>query len=170
MPSAFAWRTRAGPCGAAVGRRSEPLPRCRLVSQVVVTADVPEAVRRVDVATTACSTTPSTGTAARPDEPRWSRTDRDCCASAPARRLLVVSESYHSGWRARVDGTDAPVVRAYGDYLGVVVGPGTQEVALRFEPASFTRGVRISALGAGLTLLWLAVSIGRVRAFRASRR
>ena len=44
--------------------------------------------------------------------------------ATPTRQLLVVSESYHPGWQAAVDGVPQPVLRVNGDFLGCVVGPG----------------------------------------------
>ncbi len=38
--------------------------------------------------------------------------------------LLVVGEGYDAGWRARVDGASARVVRVNGDRIGVVLGGG----------------------------------------------
>lgn len=69
---------------------------------------------------------------------------------AAAGGFAVVSEVWHPGWQARVDGASAPILRTNGAFLGVEIPPGTGELALRFEPP----GLRA---GAGLTVSALAV-------------
>ena len=82
---------------------------------------------------------------------------------APGRQLLVVSESYHSGWRAAVDGASQPVLRVNGDYLGCVVGPGKQNVLLEFRPESLRRGLLASFAGLGLTVATLVCGMAPFR-------
>ena len=41
-------------------------------------------------------------------------------------QLLVVSERYHPGWQATIDGEPAAVLPAYGEYLACVVPAGAQ--------------------------------------------
>lgn len=84
----------------------------------------------------------------------------DVEVSARARQLLVLSESYHEGWKA-VDGErELEVSRADGDFLGCVVEPGRQTISFRFQPASFIWGRRMSLAGlavwAGVLALGLA--------------
>lgn len=69
------------------------------------------------------------------------------------RELLVVSERYHDGWHARVDGRFQPVLAAYGDFLGCVVESGRHEVEFCFNPQSLRLGKRITLCGLGLTLI-----------------
>lgn len=136
----------------------DPLPRARLVSQVVVSANVTQAVQQINLATTAVVEQPvdvAPGEAGQAEI----TTDRPghiaIKTTAPTRQLLVLSESFHSGWKARVDGAELPVIRAYGDYLGCVVAAGTKTVVFNFEPRSFYLGAQVSAAGFGLALLWL---------------
>jgi uncharacterized membrane protein YfhO len=74
------------------------------------------------------------------------------------RQLLVLSESYSSGWHAAEDGRDVPIHRAYGDLQACVVSSGTHRVVFRFSPRSFEVGWRLSAGGLGLLaishLIW----------------
>jgi hypothetical protein len=69
-------------------------------------------------------------------------------ATARGRSLVVLSDIWYPGWRATVDGREAPVERV--DYLlrGVAVGPGTHTVELTYRPASWRAGWLISALAA----------------------
>ncbi|MBI4872057.1 MAG: hypothetical protein HY814_10885, partial [Candidatus Riflebacteria bacterium] len=69
--------------------------------------------------------------------------------------LLVVLESWSTGWRARVDGVERPVVRVAGLIRGVEVCEGERRVELSFEPLSVRLGLALS----GLTLL-LVLALG----------
>jgi len=68
----------------------------------------------------------------------------------PSPQLLVVAESYHPGWQARVDGEPRQVFRVDGDFIGCVVGPGPEHVELAFRPPSLRRGRLASLAGLGL--------------------
>jgi uncharacterized membrane protein YfhO len=59
----------------------------------------------------------------------------------------VLAESFHPGWRARVDAEPCEVVRVYGDFMGCVVPAGTHRVAFDFEPRSLRVGIALSLLG-----------------------
>jgi uncharacterized membrane protein YfhO len=76
--------------------------------------------------------------------------------------MLVLSDSWYPGWRAKVDGRDAKVERV--DYLlrGVRVGPGAHTVEMTYRPLSFRIGWIVSLLTA--IALGLAVIRGRRRA------
>jgi uncharacterized membrane protein YfhO len=65
---------------------------------------------------------------------------------ASRRSLLVLTDSWFPGWKATVDGQDAPVERV--DYLirGVVVPAGSHRVELSYEPASWRAGWILSLL------------------------
>jgi hypothetical protein len=70
---------------------------------------------------------------------------------AQARRpsLLVLSDTWYPGWKADVDGRDAPVERV--DYVlrGVRVPAGAHRVELRYEPLSWRVGWILSVLAVG---------------------
>ncbi len=74
---------------------------------------------------------------------------------AGANGFLVLSEMYYPGWRARVDGHDAPLYRA--DYLlrAVPVEAGQRQVEVYYDPWSFK-------VGLGLTVATLLVCGGVV--------
>jgi hypothetical protein len=67
---------------------------------------------------------------------------------------LVVADVHYPGWRARVDGRNAELLRA--DYLfqGVALPAGEHEVTLDFRPASVRRGATISLATFALLVLW----------------
>ena len=141
-----------------------PLPRVRLVSSARPTADPAREITRIPIESAALVELPldlpggPPGRAALVAErPGKLQVRVDC----PARQLLVVSESYHPGWKAEVDGRPQPVLRANGDFLGCVVGAGAHEVVLEFRPQSLRRGRLVSCLG--LTLMLVSLAVGWVR-------
>jgi Bacterial membrane protein YfhO len=77
---------------------------------------------------------------------------------ADRRALLVLTDNWYPGWKATVDGEDAPIERV--DYLirGVAVPAGAHLVEFRYEPASWRAGWIVSTL-ALLTIL-AAAAIG----------
>lgn len=80
--------------------------------------------------------------------------------------LLVLSDSYHPGWRATVDGRAAPVFPAMGAFRAVSAPKGTHVIAMRFDSRSFTAGAVVSALswlGALGYLLYLGFAGGLFR-------
>jgi hypothetical protein len=75
--------------------------------------------------------------------------------------LLVLSDNYYPGWKAKVDGKPVDVERV--DYLlrGVPVGDGTHTVEFTYEPLSWRIGWIISLLA--LIGIVAAVVVGRRR-------
>jgi uncharacterized membrane protein YfhO len=80
------------------------------------------------------------------DRPGQLEIEVDC----PAPQLLVVAESYHSGWHAAIGEAPQPIYRINGDFMGCVVGPGKSTVTFRFQPDSLKRGWLASYLGLSL--------------------
>jgi hypothetical protein len=74
--------------------------------------------------------------------------------SAPAPSLLVLAENYYPGWRARLDGRPAEILRVNYGLRGVVVPAGAHEVVFIYRPASVLWGLAVSLLTAALLLLW----------------
>jgi hypothetical protein len=64
--------------------------------------------------------------------------------------LLVLTDSYYPGWRARVDGRPSEIQRVRDAFRGVRVPAGEHLVELRYEPASFRVGLFLSLLAAAL--------------------
>ena len=75
-------------------------------------------------------------------EPGYLRIAARLQTSAPG--LLVVSQADLPGWRARVDGVDTPIYRAYGMVQGIVVPPGKHDVELEYLPRTFVAGSVVS--------------------------
>jgi hypothetical protein len=80
-------------------------------------------------------------------------------ATATAPSLVVLTDSYFRGWKATVDGRDAPIEHV--DYLlrGVRVPAGTHRVEFRYAPSSFRVGWVLSVLGLVALAALLAVGL-----------
>jgi uncharacterized membrane protein YfhO len=61
--------------------------------------------------------------------------------------LLVVNDRYYPGWRALVNGVEAPVMRAGGTFRAISVPPGDSRVELMFRPSGLRLGAVVSLLG-----------------------
>ncbi|MBX3414212.1 MAG: hypothetical protein KF708_16110 [Pirellulales bacterium] len=88
--------------------------------------------------------------------------------------LVVLADTWYPGWRAWVDGREAPILRTDYALRGVQVPAGQGEIIFRYEPASFWRGVRVSAFAILVLSSWMVVKvsvrlIGRAPAPRPSR-
>jgi hypothetical protein len=63
--------------------------------------------------------------------------------------LLVLSELYYPGWKARVNGSPEPISEVDGGLRGIPVPAGESQVAVDYSPAS----VMLGAVLSGLTFL-----------------
>jgi hypothetical protein len=61
--------------------------------------------------------------------------------------LLVLSEAYYPGWRARIDGQEAPVLRVDHALRGVVIPAGEHGVSFRYKPTWLVRGLWLTLVG-----------------------
>jgi hypothetical protein len=79
--------------------------------------------------------------------------------------LLVLAEAYYPGWRARVDGVEAPTVRVDTHLRGVVLPADARRAEFVFVPASVRLGGALSilALIAALALTGIGVVADRRR-------
>jgi hypothetical protein len=83
---------------------------------------------------------------------------------APRPGYVVFSDTYYPGWRASVNGRDAPVLRANHSFKAVRVGAGPSEVRFRFRPRSLQAGALLTTFAALLAGgLWLAARLRRNR-------
>jgi hypothetical protein len=81
----------------------------------------------------------------------------------PAARLLVVSDTFFPGWRARVDGEEVDIRRVNFVARGVLVPPGEHRVHFRYEPRGLALGAALTGATAGLLLVWGAWELWRRR-------
>ncbi len=82
-------------------------------------------------------------------EPTWIRVEAEC--SAPA--YLVLAQSWYPGWKARVNGIEAPLLRANAAFVAVELPTGLSVVEIAYQPKSIESGLWI-ALAAGIVGLW----------------
>lgn len=75
---------------------------------------------------------------ARPD--RWR-----VSASLSSPGYVVFVDAYDPGWKARVDGAEAPVLRANVAFRAVPVEAGTHAVELEYRPGGLRLGLAITA-------------------------
>jgi hypothetical protein len=80
---------------------------------------------------------------------------------SPIPAHLVVVDAWAPGWRATVDGSPAPVLRANVGFRAVPVPPGRHHIELRYRPASIRHGIAMSAV---------AIVVALAVAVRSSRR
>jgi hypothetical protein len=136
------------------------LPRARLMTQALLSQRPNVDIARIDVANTVLV---NEDAAVDPGPPGVAKLILDrpgrirVMTDAPARQLLVVSESYHAGWQAYSDGRRAQIIRAYGDFMAVPVAAGAHEIEFLFRPLSWRIGGYVSAAGVVALLLFLIV-------------
>jgi hypothetical protein len=152
-----------------VYKNSRDLPRAFFVSNVIAVEDetaVVVAVQQTDVRETAVvaapvpagKSTPSAGD--RVEIARSAAGELDLVARNDAPRFLLVSEVWHPGWSASVDGQAASLVRTDIALLGLWLKPGDHRIEIRFWPSGLTAGLAITAItiaGVLCLLAWLAI-------------
>lgn len=74
--------------------------------------------------------------------------------ATPLPGMLLVSNHYYPGWKARVDGKPALIHRANGVLMAVHVNGGLHTIELNYEPDSLNDGIK-TAMAAFLVLLLL---------------
>ena len=156
-----------------VYRNQRPLGRAFFATDVVSAPDESAAideVLRADLRETAVLSSGSGhGTSVS------SPTDRVDVLSAEAGRLdlavrnaeprfLVLSEVWHPGWRARVDGRPATPVRADIALQGLWLDPGEHRIELRYWPPGLTTGLSVTGLSVFFVLGWIALFANKGRA------
>lgn len=80
---------------------------------------------------------------------------RDVDVMCSRKCLLVSNEAYTGGWTVVVDGSSVPLVRVDGLLQGVFVPAGHHQVAFRYRPIAYRRGVALSLASLASILLWL---------------
>jgi hypothetical protein len=78
-----------------------------------------------------------------------------------ARRFLVISEVYHPGWQAAIDGEAQPLERTNHALLGAWVPPGRHRIALSFRPLYWLESLTLSVASAGAFIGLAAMAVWR---------
>jgi hypothetical protein len=144
----------------------DPLPRARCVADVSASSDHASDLSQLDVK---CSATVDTSDmivieiCATPIDGYWDWIrgkariidDRPgvirVATETVGGQWLLVSERFHHGWTATVDGRPAELLRANGEFLGCRVPADEHVVEFTFRPASLRYGKWLT--GFGLVLL-----------------
>jgi uncharacterized membrane protein YfhO len=61
--------------------------------------------------------------------------------------MVILTDAWYPGWRARVDGRPARIHEAYAAVRGVVVEGGAHRVEFVYRPGSVMAGGALTALG-----------------------
>jgi hypothetical protein len=86
-------------------------------------------------------------------------------AQTPAPAYLVFSEVWYPGWRAWVDGVEAPVYEADLAFRAVFLpGAGQHTVTMRFDPAIWKLGLGVTLTTVALLAAWCTA--GAIRRWR----
>jgi hypothetical protein len=86
--------------------------------------------------------------------------------NTPQPAMLVLNDSWDSGWKVKVDGTEQPVLRVNYAFRGVVVPAGKHTVAFVYRPPLVLIGLLIS--GATIVLLVITFSAIAIASLRRS--
>lgn len=77
-------------------------------------------------------------------------------SSSTLPQTALFSEVYYSpGWKATIDGEEAPVFRANWILRGLQIPAGDHEIVFTFEPESFYKGAAYSRIASGLLIALL---------------
>jgi hypothetical protein len=143
------------------------MPRAFLAQEVVNATDERDMFEKVahhNVRPTAVALNVGNGPDASSNSPQDQATVREARAGSLAvntisadRRYLVVSEVWHPGWRATIDGVPASLYRTDIALMGVWVPPGSHEVRFSFRPPGWTLRLTLAYLCSGLTATLLAL-------------
>ena len=78
----------------------------------------------------------------------------DVTVDAPSDGFLLLADTFYPGWRARVDGREAPIYRANISVRAVAVSAGRHDVTFVYEPPGLVRGLTISLAAFATLLAW----------------
>jgi hypothetical protein len=76
---------------------------------------------------------------------------------------VYLAMPYYPGWRATLNGREAPLEQANAAFMAVAVEPGKNEIVLTFSPRSFHLGLGISVLSAALAVALAAWNLAQAR-------
>jgi hypothetical protein len=71
--------------------------------------------------------------------------------------LVVLADLWDAGWKAYLDAKPVEIMRANHALRGVLAPKGNWTLEYRYEPASFTWGLRLAGAAVAAMLGWIAV-------------
>lgn len=96
--------------------------------------------------------------------------DVDIEVNTPQTAMLVLNDSWDSGWRAEVDGVRQPVSRVNYAFRGVVVPAGKHNVKFLYRPPLVLIGLAVSGGTIGiLVIIFSLIGIMSLRRFSKAR-
>jgi hypothetical protein len=148
----------------AVWRNGGELPRAHFAERVEFVPDEDAAAARLQqLDVRGATVVMSAERAAQTPEPEdtvqiesWAPGGLEISARSARERFLLVSEVWHPGWRAHLDGAAAPLLRADLALMGLWLPGGAHRISLRFAPLFWSPSLAVSAISA-LALLALAL-------------
>ena len=87
-------------------------------------------------------------------------------ANLAAPGIVVLSENRVPYWTARIDGREAPVLRAYGTFMAAAAPAGKHEIVFAFRSGPYETGKQVSLAA----LAFIAVSLAACGGYSAYRR
>ncbi len=73
-------------------------------------------------------------------------------AELGCRGLVILSDAFFPGWKAKIDGREVAIHEVYGFLRGVVADEGRHRIEMAYRPHSVYVGAVMTALGTGLAL------------------
>jgi hypothetical protein len=87
-------------------------------------------------------------------------------AAGPAASFIAVNQTWDQGWRARVDGILAPIMRTDISLSGVLVPPGQHRVEFEYLDDALAAGLVVSVVAALACLAMVLLARRRTRDYR----
>lgn len=91
---------------------------------------------------------------------RYEPNEVEIAARAGSRSILVLADNYYPGWRVRIDGKAADILRVNYNLRGVQLEPGEHKVLFSYQPRSLIQGLVISVLVAAALGFWSLRRVG----------
>lgn len=149
-----------------VYRNTQAYPKLQLAKKIVVQPDA-AAVRQALIDGEISNETVAVEGAVLPDDLardksgtaqfiEYSPREVLVAVNSQSSQLVVLRDTFFTGWQAWVDGEETPIYYVDSLFRGVIVPPGEHEVRMAYHSPAFTRGAYMSGLG------WLAVLVAGV--------
>jgi hypothetical protein len=142
----------------SIWRNASELPRARWVQRVLYAKDEDAAAARLereDARETAIvigegSDREIPQTSDQPQLTSWAPGEVTVAARSDRERFLLFAEVWHLGWRATIDGSSAPLLRADLALMGLWVPAGEHRMIFRFRPLFWPLALGITIVSAAL--------------------
>ncbi|MCX5769914.1 MAG: YfhO family protein, partial [Candidatus Hydrogenedentes bacterium] len=156
---------RVFPSGAVLFSDLDSMPRAWLAYEWVTSIDDTAPDNRLDPSNITPRLPSVEGAGAPPADSSGARGKAEIALASATRVtvsvdtpkpcLLVLSDTFYPGWKAEVDGKEAPIYPVDGMFRGVPVEAGTHQVDFYYVPQSVRIGLYISLIAAGIVLIEL---------------